>query len=210
MILSDTPTTKLFGIKRTILTTLLALVTPFLIQCGDSSGFAGSSGKHKDFRGDESSKETYSGEESLATENRISSQNSKTSDAQEASEAPQHAIRKGSFAAWTEPKNPQNRQDYTINIEVRLPSQTGSYSLGDVEGTVRGSDYYVRNFGTWDLTDGDSLPSRLRTSFNIKGTKAVIRVPIPGGARYVRDVIRVKSSLLQESQELELKFGSSR
>jgi hypothetical protein len=193
--------------SRLIPTSIIALVCLLMARCSDGSGFAGSNGKKSEVRREKANGESDLESPPIDANKETGDQGSKTIDSMESSEAPSHAIKKGSFAAWTDPKNPQDRQSYTINIEVRLPPNTASYNLSDLDGTVRGTDYFVRNFGVWDLTEGVFLPPPFRTSFEFKGSKATIRVPIPGGARNVRDVIKIKSSLLKESQEMELEFG---
>ena len=56
--------------------------------------------------------------------------------------APSYAVRKGSFAAWTVPKDPRPLRPYKIIIQVTLPKDIKVYSKDDLRGYVSGTDGY--------------------------------------------------------------------
>ena len=67
----------------------------------------------------------------------------------------------GSFSLYTEPKDPAPLQDYTIVIEVSLPSNITTYNASDLVGCVIGTDKYVYvvnrgvyNYGLGSQFDG--------------------------------------------------------
>ena len=126
------------------------------------------------------------------------------------------AVTKGSFTAFTIPANPRPRDVYSIVIEVRLPDDVKEYRVSDLVGEVRGSDKYVQKIPY----DKDS-PSAAGFQTKEKGFKVLtnsttlevfknrvqIIVKVPGAARLVKDVIKIRSRKLKEEQELTLVFG---
>jgi hypothetical protein len=106
--------------------------------------------------------------------------------------APGHIVRKGSFSAWTVPKDPVPGEGYLIIIQVEMPS--GRLKFGDVTGTVTGTDNYKQKISPY---------SRF-TQYISKSNQVVVRVP--GADANVRDLIKVQSQVLRESQELEIVF----
>jgi len=106
-----------------------------------------------------------------------------------------NVVRKGSFTAWTVPSDPRPRQKYLIIIQVDWPEpKPGEKVLrgrGDVRGTVEG-------------TDGYFLIIERHSRYISKARQIVI--PIPGAERNVRDLIRVHSRSLDESQQLLIDF----
>ncbi|MCG8585446.1 MAG: hypothetical protein MI757_12110 [Pirellulales bacterium] len=56
--------------------------------------------------------------------------------------APSYAVRKGSFAAWTVPKDPRPLRPYKIIIQVTLPKDIEEYTKNDLRGYVTGTDGY--------------------------------------------------------------------
>lgn len=123
-------------------------------------------------------------------------------------------VTKGSFTAWTVPAHPRPRQRYVIVVQIDLPasalaempmSKSGSKSAaargvdfkwkkGELTGTVVGSD----NFFQTIEEEGFFIP---------KARQMII--PVPGGDRFVEDVIRVHSKTLNETQELVITFGGN-
>lgn len=105
------------------------------------------------------------------------------------------AVRKGKFTAWTVPSDPRPRQAYLIVIQVEWPKTTDKKILrarrNDLIGTVIGSDTY---FQAIEET-GQFVP---------KSNQMVI--PVPGAEANVQDVIRVRSKMLNEGQELTITF----
>ena len=126
------------------------------------------------------------------------------------------AVTKGSFTAFTIPANPKPRDVYSIVIEVRLPDDVKEFRVSDLVGEVRGSDKYVQkipydkdapyaagypveNAGIKVLTSSSVL--------NVEKNRVQIIVKVPGAARMVKDVIKIRSRKLKEEQELTLVFG---
>jgi hypothetical protein len=126
------------------------------------------------------------------------------------------AVTKGSFTAFTIPANPKPREVYSIVIEVRLPDDVKEFRVSDLVGEVRGSDKYVQkipydkdapyaagypveNSGIKVLTSSSVL--------NVEKNRVQIIVKVPGAARMVKDVIKIRSRKLKEEQELTLVFG---
>jgi hypothetical protein len=126
---------------------------------------------------------------------------------------PPEAVTKGSFSAWTEPKDPSPREDYRIVIQVTLPSNTTSYSENDLSGLVIGTDNYRQPLGSAVSSSvgvivGSNNYKRYFESgvFKYSGTSATLSVLVPGAANLVQDTIQIKSNLLNESQELKIVF----
>ena len=59
--------------------------------------------------------------------------------------APSYAVRKGSFAAWTVPKDPRPLRPYKIIIQVTLPKEVKKYTKDDLSGLVTGTDGYAQS-----------------------------------------------------------------
>lgn len=104
-------------------------------------------------------------------------------------------VTKGRFTAWTVPADPGPRQSYLIVIQVEWPKTTDRRTLQarrfDLSGTILGTDSYFQSIE--------------QTGIFVPKANQVV-VPVPGGERNVRDVIRVHSKLLNESQELAILF----
>jgi hypothetical protein len=106
--------------------------------------------------------------------------------------APGNFVRRGSFSAWTVPKDPVPGEGYLIIIQVEMPR--GRLKFGDVTGTIVGTDNYKQKIS----------PYSKYTQYLSKSNQVVVRVP--GADENVRDVIKVQSQVLGESQELEIVF----
>ena|GEM_PF-1830928 len=129
------------------------------------------------------------------------------------------AVTKGSFTAFTIPAHPQPMEAYSIVIEVRLPSDVKRFRVSDLNGEVRGSDGYTQKIPYDSRTPyaaGYPTPEKkieilqASTTLDVVDNKIQIVVKIPGGARLVKDVIRIRSRKLNEEQELTLIFGVRR
>ena len=107
---------------------------------------------------------------------------------------PQGAVTKGSFTVWTTPADPQPFESYTITIEVKLPSNTTSYTAADLTGKVVGTDGYTQAMGD---------PGQ---DFQFLGATARLSLFVPGAVQDVRDTVEVRSTLLNETQSLSLSF----
>lgn len=135
---------------------------------------------------------------------------------------PGHAVTKGSFSAWTIPKDPEPGTDYRIIIQVRLADRllkNGKYRLSDISGLVRGTDTYqlpikFNSRQTIAAKDGvvnleikpPNRPSAPATAVVQDGGVVELSIVIPGAAQLVRDTIRIESKLLKEKQVIELVF----
>lgn len=129
------------------------------------------------------------------------------------------AVTKGSFTAFTIPANPKPLETYSIVIEVRLPDDVKKYRVSDLSGEVRGSDRYTQKLPFDSTRPGASgfpginqtvTPLKSSTILNVVNNKVQIVVKVPGAAKMVRDVIRIRSSKLREEQELTIVFGATR
>jgi hypothetical protein len=113
---------------------------------------------------------------------------------------PQGAIVQGSFTVWADPPNPAQGQRYNIHMRVKLPSNVGQYSRADLSGTLFGTDGY---FQTINGMFGFIQPFY----FDPSGGFAELVMPIPGAKQGVHDSLKVSSSVLQESQTINIVFG---
>jgi hypothetical protein len=135
---------------------------------------------------------------------------------------PSHAVTKGSFSAWTEPKDPEPGHNYQIIIQVRLAEKllkNGKYRLSDITGLVRGTDTYqlpikfnskqsiAPKDGTVELViRTPNRPPAPATAVVLEDGIVQLSIEIPGAAQLVRDTIRIESKLLKEKQVIELVF----
>ena len=108
---------------------------------------------------------------------------------------PSFAVTKGSFSAWTEPRDPEPNRQYVIVIQVRLPTNIREYRGSDLTGKVIGTDAYKQ-----------IIKYRTTDKFPVKEGAVEFRIPVPGGATRVRDTIQVESRLLREKQTLKIEF----
>ncbi|MDA9951030.1 hypothetical protein N9D31_00515 [Oligoflexaceae bacterium] len=125
---------------------------------------------------------------------------------------PLNAVTEGSFTAYTIPETPQPLQNYTIVIEVRLPSNLSVYDKSDLSGRVIGTDDYTQEIGgssssATDLLSGFTSNGLNGESFSFSGSVGTLRVTVPGAQNLVKDTIQIRSSILQESQTLTLEFS---
>lgn len=108
---------------------------------------------------------------------------------------PAHAVTKGNFRAWAEPAMPAPGQPYQIVIEVTLPERVKRYPSSDLSGVVTGADGFRKFIRGWD---GELLP--------IVDRKVLVRIPIVGAERGLRDSIVVQSRILKQRQFIELMY----
>lgn len=108
---------------------------------------------------------------------------------------PSHAQTKGSFSAWTDPRDPKPNENYSIVIQIRLPEKIKKYRGSDLTGMVTGTDRYKQ-----------TIRFRYSEQFPVENGLVEIRIPVPGGALRVRDTIRIESKLLKEKQTFEIEF----
>ena len=108
---------------------------------------------------------------------------------------PGYAVTKGSFSAWTDPRDPVPGVSYEIVIQFRLPPNIKSYRGNDLTGMVTGTDGYKQ-----------VIRFRRDEAFNVVDGSVQIRIRVPGADRLVKDAIRVESKLLREKQLIEIEF----
>ena len=108
---------------------------------------------------------------------------------------PSYAVSKGSFSAWTEPRDPDPGRQYIIVIQVRVPGNIKKYRASDLTGMVIGTDLYKQ-----------AIKFRSTEEFAIKDGAVQVRIPVPGAAKLVRDTIRIESRLLREKQTIQIEF----
>ncbi|MDB4423395.1 hypothetical protein N9276_02315, partial [Rhodopirellula sp.] len=122
-----------------------------------------------------------------------------------------NAVSKGSFTAWTVPKNPRPLQNYRIVIEINLPQEVKGYYPRDLSGVVVGTDSYKQTLpfspGTVTRQSGSTRPLSKFKRITVRKHKVQFLVPVPGAARLVRDRITLRSKLLKEEHSLELVFN---
>lgn len=123
-------------------------------------------------------------------------------------------VKKGSFTAWTVPRDPEPDKEYTIVIQVKLPARVTRYRASDLSGMVHGTDLYVQTI-PWDMrwpnvtltVRGEKLVVvKKKDHLPIRDRKARLLIRVPPAERLVRDTIRIKSRLLKEEQVLEIVF----
>jgi len=142
---------------------------------------------------------------------------------------PGNAVKAGRFTAFSRPiievgfgKNkreefgepgdaPLDRQDYFIVIHFRVDERRKTYPIGDLIGSVVGTDGYTQKVpnGLYVLDD-QGLPQEIKKGKPIKVTDGVVQLlmRVKGGASGVRDNIYLKSKMLREEQNLQLIFQS--
>lgn len=108
---------------------------------------------------------------------------------------PKYAVTKGSFSAWTDPKDPEPGRSYEIVIQFRLPGNVKSYKGSDLTGMVIGTDGYKQ-----------VIKFSRTESFPVQDGNIQVRIRVPGADRLVRDTIRIESKLLHEKQMIEIEF----
>jgi len=104
------------------------------------------------------------------------------------------AVTQGSFTAWTVPEKPRPGQPYMIIVQIDWAKSTNgrpNRRRGDITGYVIGTDNYSQIIE--------------RTGYFIPRSNQMV-IPVPGAARFVKDVIRIHSRSLDEAQELTITF----
>lgn len=108
---------------------------------------------------------------------------------------PSFAVTKGSYSAWTQPRDPEPGQNYVIVIQVRVPKSIREYRGSDLTGMVTGTDKYKQ-----------VIKFKSTEKFPVKDGTVELRIPVPGGSKLVRDTIRLESRMLKEKQTLTIVF----
>lgn len=142
---------------------------------------------------------------------------------------PGNAVKAGRFTAFSRPiivKNvgskkseefgepgdpPLEGQAYFIVIQIRVDPRRKTYLIGDLIGSVVGTDGYTQKVpeGMYILDD-EGNPQEIKRSKPIKVVDSVVQLlmRVPGAKSEVRDNIYLKSKMLKEEQNLQLIFQS--
>ena len=123
-------------------------------------------------------------------------------------------VKRGSFAAWTVPLDPEPEKEYTIVIQVKLPATLRRYRASDLSGIVQGSDRYVQTIpwdGRWPnvtltVRGGRLVVVKKKDHLPVRNGIAQLLIRVPPAEKLVRDTIRIRSRLLKEEQTLEIVF----
>ena len=108
---------------------------------------------------------------------------------------PGYAVTKGSFSAWTDPRDPEPGLAYHIVIQFRLPPEVKTYRGSDLTGMVIGTDGYKQ-----------AIRLSRTEVFPVRDGVVQVRIHVPGAAKLVRDTIRIESKVLREKQVIEIEF----
>ena len=110
-------------------------------------------------------------------------------------------------------------QDYEIIVIVSLGSNNpgADYNKADISGRLVGTDGYLYNLGD-DFGDYNGskiypydmeISSMESFSYDLNKSQAIYRILVPGATiPLTKDSITISSQFLQESQTLEILFGS--
>ena len=108
-----------------------------------------------------------------------------------------NAVTAGNFTVWTVPNDPEPGENYRVYVRIKLPKRIRRYPVGDLEGTVIGTDKYRQEIPG---------PTR-RRHLPVKKHETQFFVVVPGARELVRDRIEIRSlRILDEKQELEIVF----
>lgn len=128
------------------------------------------------------------------------------------------AVTKGSFTAWTVPKDPKPGQDYKIVIQIKVPETVNRYRIADLSGRVIGTDKYTldipyenqfNRYGTkiQKSSRSEKLDFVKRGDYaRVVDNQVQVIVDVEGAKQLVQDTIEVKSRMLKEEQKLEIVF----
>ena len=140
---------------------------------------------------------------------------------------PGNAVKAGRFTAFTRPIRkvgfgkqsreefgepgdaPLEGQAYFIVIHIKVDPRRQTYLIGDLIGSVVGTDGYTQKVpeGTFILDD-EGQPQEIKRSKPVKVTNGVVQLlmRVKGAYSGVRDNIYLKSKMLREEQNLQLIF----
>ena len=142
---------------------------------------------------------------------------------------PGNAVKAGRFTAFSRPiivsgigsqkreefgepgDAPLDGQAYFIVIQIKVDPRRKTYLIGDLIGSVVGTDGYTQKVpeGMFILDD-KGLPVEVKRSKPIKVVDSTVQLlmRVPGAKSEVRDNIYLKSKMLKEEQNLQLIFQS--
>jgi hypothetical protein len=136
---------------------------------------------------------------------------------------PENAVQAGSFAAWWIPKAerygekvepgqpPREGQDYRIYVQVLVPKGESRYKVDDLSGEIVGTDGYKQVIPqqAWMIDDrGELIPAVGGNRYlPVRNGVAEIVFKVKGAGRAgVRDLVFIRSRLLDEERTLTLEF----
>ena len=106
---------------------------------------------------------------------------------------------------------PLEGQAYFIVIQIKVDTRRKTYLIGDLIGSVVGTDGYTQKVpeGMYILDD-EGYPLEVKSSKPIKVVDSIVQLlmRVPGAKSEVRDNIYLKSKMLKEEQNLQLIFQS--
>lgn len=114
---------------------------------------------------------------------------------------PEKVVKKGSFSVFTIPVDPEPGKSYDIVITVDLSSadEISNYKQSDLTGSIMGTDGFMYGLGS-------NLDGIETFNFMPEKLQAVLKITIPGAIKNTKDTVKINSSLLEESQTIELVF----
>ena len=123
-------------------------------------------------------------------------------------------VTKGSFTAWTVPKDPKPREEYQIIIQITLPKKLRRYRSSDLSGKVIGTDGYTQGIpydrrkpsAAKTTRKGRLVVVKQRAYLPLKDRVAQLAITIPGAGMLVKDTIVIESRILKEKQTLVIEF----
>lgn len=142
---------------------------------------------------------------------------------------PGNAVKAGRFTAFSRPiivrgfgsrateefgepgDAPRAGQDYFIVIQIKVDPRRKTYLIGDLIGSVVGTDGYTQKIPTgMFILDDEGIPLEVKKTKPIKVVDGIVQLllRVPGAKSEVRDNIYLKSKMLKEEQNLQLIFQS--
>ncbi len=142
---------------------------------------------------------------------------------------PGNAVKAGRFTAFSRPiivsgtgsqrteefgepgEAPLAGQAYFIVIQIKMDARRKTYLIGDLIGSVVGTDGYTQKIPTgMYILDDKGNPLEIKKSEPIKVVNSTVQLlmKVPGARSEVRDNIYLKSKMLKEEQNLQLIFQS--
>ncbi len=204
------PLTVFGKFSRLLITSVFSM--GLITACSEGSNFSGGNGKAeaKKPKAEQNSDSTPvkpSKQESLDNENE-ETEDSNLDDETVQPEVidddiklPENTIVKGSFRVWTVPADPAPMQKYDIYIDVKIPASATNYTKEDLSGDVIGTDGYRQPIGR----DANFLGKVMQRFESFPG-RATLIISVPGALNLVKDTIKIKSTLLNEAQNIEIVF----
>ena len=110
-------------------------------------------------------------------------------------------------------ESPREGQAYFIVIHIRVDPRRKTYLIGDLVGSVVGTDGFTQRVpDEMFILDDEGLPQPIKRSKPIKVTDGVVQVlmRVKGAYSGVRDNIYLKSKMLREEQNLQLIFQDAK